>query len=186
MMNWLPIPNLPRFRYHPDPIRSGSIIESPARCRSCSTARGFIYAGPVYAEAELNDALCPWCIANGSAHEKFDATFVDSEAFAEDAPETAITEITERTPGFNAWQQEEWPSCCGEPAAFLTPAGMKEIREQYPRLEGNLMTLIVHELDISGGAARQTFEALRRHQSPSAFVFRCLRCDGFRVYIDSV
>jgi len=179
-------PNLPVFRYHPDPIRSGSVIESSVRCRSCRTTRGFIYTGPVYAERELGDVLCPWCIADGSAHEKFDATFVDSEAFAEDAPETAITEITERTPGFSAWQEEKWPSCCGESAAFLTPAGINEIREQYPRLEGALMMFIVHQLGISGGAARQTLEALRRNQSPTAFVFKCLHCDGFPVYVDSI
>jgi uncharacterized protein CbrC (UPF0167 family) len=186
MMNSQRAPTLPLFRYHPDPIRSGSLIESQARCRCCGSERGFIYTGPVYTEAELSDALCPWCIADGSAHEKFEATFVDSEAFAADAPATAIAEITERTPGFSAWQQEKWPSCCGEPAAFLTPAGLREIREQYPRLEGNLMMLIVHELDISGDAARQTFEGLQRHQSPTAFVFKCLHCDGFPVYLDSV
>jgi uncharacterized protein CbrC (UPF0167 family) len=177
---------LPVFRYHPEPIRSGSVIASKSRCRCCGKARGFIYAGPVYSEDELNEALCPWCIGDGSAHEKFDATFVDSEAFAEDAPEGAVTEILERTPGFNAWQSERWPSCCGEPAAFVSPAGIKEIREQYPRLEGGLMMFIVHELGISGGGARQTLESLRRDQSPTAFVFKCLHCDAFPAYVDLV
>jgi uncharacterized protein len=185
-MNSQPPPHLPVFRFHPEPIRSGSVIESRVRCRSCRAARGFIYTGPVYAERELGDALCPWCIADGSAHEKFDATFVDSEAFAENSPETAITEITQRTPGFSAWQTEQWQSCCGEPAAFLTPAGIKEIREQYPRLEGDLMMFIVHRLGISGGAARQTLDALQRNQSPTAFVFKCLHCDGFPVYVDFI
>jgi uncharacterized protein len=181
-----PAPELPTFRYHKDPIRSGSVIASKAKCCCCRKARGFIYTGPIYAEAELDDALCPWCIADGSAHEKFDVTFVDSEAFAERSSETAIVEISERTPGFNAWQSENWPSCCGEPAAFLTPAGSKEIREQFPRLEGDLMMFIVHQLGISGGAARQTFEALSKDQSPTAFVFKCLHCDGFPVYVDSL
>jgi len=185
-MNSQRTPNLPLFHYHPDPIRSGSVIESQARCRSCGTGRGFIYTGPVYAEGELGDALCPWCIADGSAHEKFDATFVDSEAFAENVAETAIIVITERTPGFSTWQQEKWPSCWSEPAAFLTPAGINEIREQHPRLEGDLMMFIVHQLGLSGGAARQTLEGLRRHQSPTAFVFKCLHCDSFPVYVDSV
>jgi hypothetical protein len=181
-----PTSNLPLFRHHPDPIRSGSVIGSAVTCRCCGTARGFIYAGPVYAEDELEDALCPWCIADGSAHEKFDATFVDSEAFADDTPEAAVTAITERTPGFSAWQSERWPSCCGEPAAFLTPAGIEDVRQQYPHLEGDLMMFIVHELGISGGAARRTLEALRRDQSPTAFVFKCLHCDGFPVYVDSL
>ena len=147
-------------------------------------ATGFIYAGPAYTEEELEDALCPWCIANGSAHEKFEATFVDSEAFADDAPAAAVDEIMQRTPGFNAWQSEKWPSCCGEPAAFVTPAGSADIQARYPRLEGPLMMFIVHELGISGGAARQTLDGLRRDQSPTAFIFKCLHCDNFPAYID--
>jgi len=181
-----PVVNLPTFRFHPDPIRSGSIIESKAKCRCCKKARGWIYTGPVYAEEELNDALCPWCIADGSAHEKFDATFVDSEAFGENTSDAVLTEITERTPGFNAWQSERWPACCGEAAAFVTPAGIREIREQFPKLEGTLMTFIVQEMGISGGAARQTLESLRSDQSPTAFIFKCLHCDAHPVYVDSL
>jgi len=71
----------PVFRYHPNPIASGSIVASGAQCVRCEQRRGFIYAGPSYCEVELDVALCPWCIADGSAHEKFDASFVD-EALA--------------------------------------------------------------------------------------------------------
>ncbi|MCP4306259.1 MAG: CbrC family protein [bacterium] len=39
---------LPSFRYHPDPIATGSIRPSDeAVCRRCSRNRGFIYVGPV-------------------------------------------------------------------------------------------------------------------------------------------
>ena len=175
---------LPSFRHHPDPIGSGSVVESEVACRCCGATRGFIYTGPVYAEDDLEDAVCPWCVADGSAHEKFAATFVSSNAFADDAPAASIRAITERTPGFCAWQSESWPSCCGEPAAFLTPAGIEEIRARYPHLEGDLMMFIVHQLGISGGAARRTLEGLQRDHSPTAFVFKCLHCDGFPVYVD--
>ncbi|MGH7712620.1 MAG: CbrC family protein, partial [Gemmatimonadaceae bacterium] len=89
---------LPEFRYHPDPIASGSIVVSSAMCRCCGQSRGYIYDGPVYAGEELTDALCPWCIADGSAHAKFDAAFTDSEAFAVGTPASAVQEIAERTP----------------------------------------------------------------------------------------
>src|SRR5437870_13445086 len=102
---------LPKFRYHPDPVASGSVIESDKSCARCKKKPGYIYTGPVYSEEDLDDALCPWCIADGSAHKKFDATFVDSEAFADDAPDAAIDEIVECTPGFNTWQSESWPCC---------------------------------------------------------------------------
>lgn len=178
--------DLPVFRYHLDPIASGSIVASSEKCACCKKARGFMYAGPAYSEEDLDDALCPWCIADGSAAKKFDATFVDSEAFDDDASEEAMDTIIERTPGFNTWQTEKWPSCCGEPAAFVTPAGADDIRTRYPRLEGTLMMYIVHQMGISGGAATRTLASLKRDQSPTAFVFKCLHCDGMPAYVDSL
>jgi uncharacterized protein len=161
-------------------------VASPQCCQCCQRARGYIYTGPVYSEQELAEALCPWCIADGSAAKRFGATFVDSEAFAADASEPVIEEITERTPGFNTWQTERWPSCCGEPAAFVTPAGIAEIRAQFYQLEGSLMTHIVHDLGLSGGAARQFLESLRRDHSPTVFVFKCQRCDTHPFLVDQL
>jgi uncharacterized protein CbrC (UPF0167 family) len=177
---------LPAFKYHPDPIRSGSVQASDEACKSCGKARGYIYTGPVYAEDELDDALCPWCIANGSAHEKFDAEFVDGEAFADDLPQEVMEEITLRTPGFNAWQGEQWLACCGQAMAFVEPAGVKEIRQRYYELEGSLMMYIVQEMGISGGAARKMLESLDRDAGPTAYVFQCLSCGVNRAYVDGI
>ena len=47
-------------------------------CVCCGERRGYIYAGPVYSERELSDSLCPWCIADGSAHSRFGAEFTDA------------------------------------------------------------------------------------------------------------
>ncbi|WP_264169817.1 CbrC family protein [Burkholderia cepacia] len=41
--------SLPAFRYHPDPLATGSVIRSDARCVCCGDARGYVYAGPVHA-----------------------------------------------------------------------------------------------------------------------------------------
>lgn len=176
---------IPSFRYHPDPLKSGSVVVSDTGCHCCGRNTGHIYVGPVYAETpELEEAICPDCIASGLAHEKFDATFVDSEAFDDDAPAAVVEEITTRTPGFSAWQAEHWPSCCGEPAVFLEPAGIARVREIDYRLEGSLMMHIVHDLEISGGAARRMLESLKRDQSPTAYVFRCRHCHSHLARID--
>ena len=177
---------LPQFRYHPDPVGSGSVTTSTSICACCGKARGFIYEGPAYSEDDIDDALCPWCIADGSAFVKYEVTFVDSEAFDDDASEDAMSTISERTPGFNTWQSEKWPSCCGEPAAFVTPAGYSEIHAKYPRLEGTLMMYIVQQMGISGGAATRTLQSLKRDESPTAFLFKCLHCDGMPAYVDAV
>ena len=173
---------LPSFRYHPDPIGSGSIAESGAICKSCGQAPGYIYTASVYSVEELDDALCPWCIADGSAHKKFDASFVDERAFAEGVPESAIAEISQRTPGYSSWQTEFWPGCCGDASAFLTPAGIAAIRQR--QLEGVVMNYIVYEMEISGGAANHLLNSLDRDGGPTAYIFQCLHCSQYQVHID--
>ncbi len=49
---------------------------------------GVHHTGPVYAIAELSDNVCPWCIADGSAAERF-AAFSDTAAFAHAVAERA-------------------------------------------------------------------------------------------------
>ena len=177
---------LPVFRYHPDPLRTGSIVASTAKCRCCRKKRGYIYSASVYAEDDLEDALCPWCIADGSAAAKFEATFVDSEAFPEGTPETVIAEICERTPGYSAWQSEQWPVCCNDGTAFLGPAGIDDIRAKYREYEGAVLSHIIYEMKISGGAATRLLASLRRDAGPTAYLFRCSHCERIHFHIDGV
>ncbi len=46
------------------------------------------------------------------------------------------------------------------------------------------MTYIVHDMSISGGAARRLLDSLQKDQSPTAFIFKCLHCDNMPVYVD--
>jgi uncharacterized protein CbrC (UPF0167 family) len=177
---------LPEFRYHPDPIMSGSIAESMAKCRVCKKARGYIYTAPAYAEEDLDEAICPWCIASGAANKKFDATFVDSEAFADGIPDSAMEEIMERTPGFATWQSEHWPACCGDATAFLTPAGINEIRKDFGEYQFSVMNHIIYDMKISGSAATRLLDSLNRDSGPTAYIFRCLHCDKHHFHIDQV
>jgi hypothetical protein len=176
--------SLPTFRYHPDPIDTGSVTESDATCVVCGDERGFIYAGPVYAEDDFEDSICPWCVADGSAHESLGATFVDSESFAADTPDSVIAEISERTPGYSAWQAEEWPSCCSDATAFIGPVGIAEIRAKYREREGFVLRQIIYGLGISGGAATRLLESLKRDESPTAYLFKCLHCGEPQVHVD--
>jgi uncharacterized protein CbrC (UPF0167 family) len=56
--------DFPVFVYHQDPVATGSVAVSGAECVCCGQARGFVYTGPVYGEADVpHGRLCPWCIA---------------------------------------------------------------------------------------------------------------------------
>src|SRR5262245_3210410 len=126
--------NLPVFKYHPDPISTGSIQARKAQCVCCHEIREYIYIGPVYARTNLDEAICPWCISSGLAHEKFDveltdiASIGDYDDFLRNRVLQAVQEeVAYRTPGFCGWQQERWLIHCSDACAFLGPAGKAEV-----------------------------------------------------------
>jgi len=111
--------SLPTFTYHPDPIATGSIKPSDATCLCCNQQRGFIYVCNTYCHEELVEALCPWCIADGSAAQRFDAEFSDGCPLIQAGISAAVVEeVTRRTPGYTSWQQDEWQCCCGDACEF--------------------------------------------------------------------
>ena len=87
------VSDLPTFRYHLDPVATGSIRADRITCTSCGEERSHRYTLPVYGENEVGD-LCPWCIADGSAAERFEVTFNDAVG---------------HHPWYNFHDDEEWP-----------------------------------------------------------------------------
>jgi uncharacterized protein CbrC (UPF0167 family) len=82
---------LPPFRYHPDPLATDSIELRDESCVACGRRRGAVYAGPVYAETDLDERLCPWCIADGTAAEGYGAEFIETgDDVADDVPDVGL------------------------------------------------------------------------------------------------
>lgn len=119
---------LPHFRYHPDPVATGAVIASDKRCLCCELSRGYIYMGSVYSTNDLDDALCPWCIADGSAASKLDASFGElSGKHRAAVPEAVASEVNLRTPGYVSWQGEFWLSHCGDACEFHGDASPEDV-----------------------------------------------------------
>jgi len=177
---------LPEFKYHPDPLATGSIVKSDAKCVCCGQKTGYVYAGPVYAEEELDEMICPWCIADGSAHRKFDAEFTDPAGIGgygetiERVDQEVMLEVACRTPGYAAWQEAQWWTHCGDAAAYLGPAGKAEV-EAYGE------ELIVSLRENSGIPEKdweRHLNELSKDGSPTAYVFRCRHCGQVGGYCD--
>lgn len=140
--------------------------------------RGFIYVGPVYAEDELDEKICPWCIADGTAAKKYDATFTDEEGIGkygdgQPVPEHVIEEVARRTPGFSGWQQEQWWSHCRDAGAYLGTAG----HEELTALGADAILSIRGSTGLPPGQEWEAFfRALDKDGSPTAYVFRCTKC----------
>ncbi|MBL6854053.1 MAG: CbrC family protein [Alphaproteobacteria bacterium] len=176
---------LPHFKYHPDPLASGSIKLSEAVCVCCERARGYVYDGAPYAEADdLEDAICPWCIADGSAHAKFDATFADDHHLVGKVPDAVTEEVTQRTPGFSSWQTEEWLTCCNDACAFLEPVGTKETEARYPAALPILRAHFESAWGMDAEEAETMCRSLHRDGSPTAYIFQCLHCRTLHAYAD--
>lgn len=176
---------LPAFKYHPDPISSGSIVISDVECRACNHNRGYIYLGAVYSKDDLSDALCPWCIFDGTAHRLFGAEFIDPKAVGDygrwDAvPDSVIEEVCFRTPSFNGWQEERWYTHCGDAAEFISPVGAAELRSLDPRL----YKAIAEESGFSGEELSSYMVSLDKDAGPTAYAFRCRVCGAWGGYSD--
>ena len=90
---------LPKFRYHPDPIANNVVVTRQAECPVCHEVTGFAYDGPFYTQDDPKN-ICPWCIASGAAADAFKLEFVydyDLETIADTAKKD---ELQHRTPGY--------------------------------------------------------------------------------------
>lgn len=176
-------PELPTFRYHPDPVSSGVFERLPGACRCCGVDRGWLYASTPHAAEDLHEALCPWCIADGSAARRFGATFNDLAWGVPDGVSSSIIdELTHRTPGFSAWQPERWQFHCGDAAAFLAVVGWPELQD-HPDAIASIRT----EVQSWGWPEDQCqvfLEALDVDGSPTAYLFGCLHCGAHLAYAD--
>ncbi|WP_150526816.1 CbrC family protein [Roseibium sediminis] len=98
---------LPYFEYYPDPVGNGSIVEKSATCPCCQQRRTFMYVGPIYCIEEVEE-VCPWCIHDGSAADKWGANFNDIIHAPSGVPEHILVTVASRTPGYVSWQDNKW------------------------------------------------------------------------------
>ena len=173
---------LPTFRYHPDPVGTGSVETSTTVCESCGAARGFVYTGLVYGPRGP-EAVCPWCIASGQAHARLGVTFNDASGL-EGVSEAVAAEVEQRTPGFTGWQQERWLAHHGDACAFLGLAGAAEIEACASE---SLVTSLQEDLGWPDDEFAEYLADLDVDSSAStatAYVFRCLHCGTLLGYSD--
>jgi uncharacterized protein len=140
--------------------------------------------GPVYSQDELVDSLCPWCIDEGSAAEKYGAEFTDvGWGVPADVPPAVVMQLATRTPGFSGWQQEHWLYHCNDAAAFLGRVGWEELR-----LHPDAVESLRQEHGADARPAEEVDEhlaALDKEGEATAYLFRCRHCGRHLSYSDS-
>ncbi len=201
----------PTFTYYPDPIGGGAFHETQDPCPCCGEVRGWGYVFGPYCPGESPENLCPWCIADGSASEKYGtdghkADFTgdlfeirrDDDGRITEVLNPFITDLTVpqeqweelscRTPRFLTWQEPQWLACCSTPAQYLGQPTGAELKA-------------LDDLDVPGGvldSLRATshwgadgtpVEARVDHVGPDAsevvYLFRCSGCGRHLAYSDN-
>ena len=172
---------LPKFKYHPDPLDTGAFeeVDPPQVCECCGKATSVRYTVPFYAVADVK-CLCPMCIANGTAAEKFDGEFQDESSTDPVNDEEKRDELLHRTPGYCGWQQEYWRAHCDDYCAYLGGVGYQElvqmgivdeVLDDPVWTEGwdDPMDILQHA--FNGGSLQ-------------GYLFRCLHCGKYLLWLD--
>src|SRR6266542_1799858 len=115
--------------------------------------RGYVYVGPVYAIEELDEAFCPWCIADGTAAAKFDAEFTDVGA---GVPDDVPPDVLEHR----------------APHAGLLRAGRAAPRCSRQGRLADRLSLPLPPLRAAPRLLRLRLGAVRRQQPPQALLER--------------
>lgn len=172
---------LPFFKYHPNPIETGNIKESEETCLCCNDRRGYIYQASIYTEQDIEGSVCPWCIADGSAAEKFDAEFSDDYSLSEDEiSEEIIEEVIKRTPSYISWQQEVWLTHCKDVCAFHGDADKEELKN----LDDEAFNGFCFENEIEDETGKMLIKNYQKGGNPAIYKFVCLHCEQIRFYFD--
>jgi len=195
-MESLPV-GFPYFKYHPDPLKTGAIEVSDRKCLCCERARGYVYARSPYSGCgrELDRAICPWCIADGSAAKVFQAQFYQDYEGENDGgdslSDSIVDELSYKTPGYDSWQGELWLVHCDDAMVFHGDASTDTLigfdGPARDRAQAELPWLFRTPDRIGGvfGDWSQLIQGYEPGGDTALYHFRCLHCGIERLGSDS-
>ena len=171
---------LPHFKYNPDALQHGIIKKEAINCPACNEKREYVYDGPFFSEEDV-DGICPWCIHDGRAAEKYEGEFIDAGSAEDVEDDEKLAELTHRTPSYTGWQQEQWASHCDDFCAFKGYVGWKEIKPFQNELENDLEQ-IIQDYDYDEDELK---ENLVDKSGMQGYLFQCLHCGKHRLLVDT-
>ena len=172
--------DLPIFKYQPNALKLEIIKKEKINCPVCEQEREYSYDGGIYAVEEV-EFICPWCIADGKAAEKYDGEYIDSESCEEISDEEKLNELVTQTPNYVSWQQEVWLSHCNDYCSFEDYVGWKEIEHLKDNLSSD-----IEKIKTEYGITQSEFEEyLVNEGGIQGYLFKCLHCDQHRLHVDT-
>ena len=169
--------DLPFFKYHPDPLETGSFEEGEEKiCPCCGNKSKVYYSSFPYCSEDV-EYICPTCISNGEAARKFDAEFVQNAEWHGENDEEKDDELFHRTPGYMSWQGEYWLSCCDDYCAYMGTVGTRELKAM------DIADEVIEEY-VQRGAFEDIGEYLVKDGPMCGYLFKCLHCGKYHLWVD--
>ena len=161
------------FKYNPDYMKNSCILQNNNKCQCCGNIVDE-YIDSMYSSSEI-ECICLECVSNGKAAELFDGTFIQDAEYVED--EEKRNELFKRTPGYISWQGEHWLACCNDYCAYLGTVGTKELEEI------GIADEVIEEYEKENNSS-DIRKYLTKDGSVCGYLFRCLNCGKYRLWVD--
>lgn len=169
-----------KFKYHPNVWKQDvftEIAENEMLECECCNKRTRYYLQNMYSSANV-ECICPECVANGKASEKFNGEFIQYAEIDKVSDDEKRKELFCRTPGYVSWQGEYWLACCNDFCAYIGDVGTKELEEM------GIADEVFAEYD-----ARNEYEDARLYLekagSMAGYLFQCLHCQKYHLWVDA-
>ena len=174
---------IPVFKYHPDPLATGSIIltEYAVNCDCCGKETNAIYQGPCYGK-KSPETICPSCIADGTAQTVFGVCFQDSASADNVSDKSKLAELVHRTPGYFGYQQERWLAHCDDYCEYHGVVGYEELIDLG--IEGDIADDIQLIAERFSTTPNELIRNLNVGGAYQGYLFRCLGCGKYRLHVD--
>jgi uncharacterized protein len=180
---------LPNFKYSPNAYELDIFEKKEGICSICEQTRNLKYTSSFYCTGNP-EYICPWCIENGKAAEKYKGVFndyfgIEGVNYDEDSPTMSETtldkdlllKITNMTPSYTSWQQEVWLTHCKEPCAFIGYADKETIKPYLEELKDDIES-------NEGYGAEVIKTHLSKNGSLVGYLFQCTICGNHRLHVD--
>jgi uncharacterized protein CbrC (UPF0167 family) len=139
-----------------------------------------MYVGPIYA-VETVEEVCPWCIADGSAAAKWDASFNDLYDAPETVPKHVIDTISSRTPGYQTWQGNGWIFCKEDAHLFVGEVSGTELLAEKNDGKIGACRKALAEWGIGEGF---DLAEIAVGGQPAIYLFQDRKTRGYQAYAD--
>lgn len=176
--------SFPTFTYFADPIGSRVCETSDSRCSCCDQLRGWEYLGSMDLPNNLDppDSVCPWCIADGTAADRFGICFHDESCLIDKSlPSTVVEEIVFRTPAYSSWQEPRWLCHCQDACIYCGDLSIEEAASP----DWTAICALLNEPFHRALVAWERIARNYRVAAPSVFKFVCRHCKKVFYQVDS-